>query len=167
MTETATQEKPKPITARQAKMIRPLMKAFSKFNVWVYRMSNGKMLGTMQGAPVCLVTMTGRKSGKERTLPLIHIRRGDDVILIASQGGMAKNPVWYYNIAANPDIVVQTGGDVRRMRARQASDAEKEEIWPLAVDTYKDFDIYQARTERNIPVFICEPVNNQAGEPSA
>lgn len=139
---------------------RTLLRVMSKLNVWLYRLSNGKIMGQLGGGPVCLVTMTGAKSGKVLTRPLIHIRRGDDVILIASQGGAPRNPVWYNNLVAHPDIEIQSGAERRRMRARLASDAEKQEVWPLAVQTYKDFDLYQSRTTRNIPVFICSPIQD-------
>ncbi|MBW2295383.1 MAG: nitroreductase family deazaflavin-dependent oxidoreductase [Deltaproteobacteria bacterium] len=138
-------------------IIRPVMKAWSAFNVWVYRLSAGRLLGSFMGAPVCLVTMTGCKSGKIRTIPLIYLPRNDDVILVASQGGMDTHPVWYHNLVANPEVEIQHLARRRKLRARRASDEEKRNLWPHILSIYKDFDSYQQRTARNIPIFICSP----------
>ena len=82
---------------------------------------------------------------------------GDNCYLVASQGGMDRNPVWYYNIKANPDITIMHNGVTRKMRARQISEEEKAAAWPHLCSLYPDFDEYQARTDRAIPVFVCEP----------
>jgi len=79
---------------------------------------------------------------------------GDDVVLVASKGGMSHHPAWYHNMMANPDVEVEIRGTTRRMRARQATDAEKAALWPQLVAMYRDYDTYQARTTRNIPVVI-------------
>jgi len=148
----------KPIPERMNGLIRVVMKAYTRLNVWVYRASNGRLMNKFpNGSPICLVTMTGRRSGRKRTIPLIHVADGDDVILVASQGGMSSNPLWYYNLTANPSVGVTADGITRSMIARLASDQEKAAVWPLAVSVYPDFNDYQARTERNIPVFICSP----------
>ena len=139
-------------------VFRLFMKLFTRINVFVYRASHGRLMNRAFGSPICLVTMTGRKSGRKITIPLIHIPHGDDVLLIASQAGLDTHPVWYHNISANPDIGITAGGLTRRMRARRASDAEKAGLWPVAVAVYADFEQYQKRTERNIPMLICSPV---------
>lgn len=140
----------------------PAIKAFlrwgSKAQASVFRMSKGRLMKSFLGGPVCLVTMTGAKSGKTRHIPLIHIRHGENKVLVASSGGMPKNPVWYYNLKAHPQIKIMADGQEREYIARQVDDEEKAALWPLLVDTYADFDEYQARTDRNIPVFNCEPV---------
>ncbi len=147
------------MTPTQEGITRVVMRAFSKLNVWVYRASGGRLGAKFQGgAPVMLVSMTGCKSGKLRTTPLIHVTNGDDVLLVASQGGMAKNPVWYANVVANPEITVQVGSTRQRMRARQVDDSEKQSLWPTICAVHPDFDMYQQRTERNIPVFVCSPI---------
>jgi len=159
MATSTSSEKPqgKPLSPFQQKMFRLMMRPMTWLNVVLYKMSGGKIFGTLGGSPVVLVTMTGAKTGKIRTIPLIHIPRGDDVILIASQGGMPKHPAWYHNLMAHPDVEIQVGAEKRKMHVRQASDAEKAEVWPLAVSIYKDFDLYQSRTDRNIPVLILSP----------
>ena len=148
----------KPIPEGAVPIVRRVTKWMSRANVWVYRKTDGRIGGRfLGGAPVCLVTYTGRRSGKKLTTPLIHIPHGDGILLVASQGGLDKHPLWYLNMRANPDIEVNEFGTVRAMRARQATPEEKLALWPVARDVYPDFDEYQARTDRDIPVMICTP----------
>jgi deazaflavin-dependent oxidoreductase (nitroreductase family) len=148
-----------PIPTKIVPMIRKVMKWGSRANVWIYRKTDGKVGGKFpgSGAPVCLVAYTGRKSGKRLTTPLIHIPHEGGVLLVASQGGLDTHPLWYKNIEANPDIEVNEYGLVRRMRARRATAEEKVLLWPVARAVYADFDEYQARTDRDIPILICTP----------
>jgi deazaflavin-dependent oxidoreductase (nitroreductase family) len=150
--------KPRPIDPRMSGIFRVFMKLFTRLNVAVYRASSGRLMNRAFGSPICLVTMTGRRSGRKLTIPLIHIPIGKDVLLVASQAGLDTHPVWFHNISANPEIGITAGGETRRMRARRASSAEKAALWPVAVAVYADFDQYQARTERDIPLLICSPV---------
>lgn len=140
------------------------IKAMSKANVWLYRKTNGRLGGKWRigsafprGVPLCLLTTTGRVSGEPRTAPLLYLRDADDVVLVASQGGLPTHPQWYRNVQQNPDVVVQIGADHLRMRARTADDAERARLWPRLVDCYADFESYQSWTDRTIPVVICEP----------
>ena len=105
----------------------------------------------------CLVSYTGRKSGKRLTTPLIHVPHEDGVLLVASQGGLDTHPLWYRNIQANPAIEVNEFGRVRRMIARTAEPAEKLRLWPVVRAVHPDFDEYQARTDRDIPLVVCTP----------
>jgi deazaflavin-dependent oxidoreductase (nitroreductase family) len=145
----------KPIPAGMVPFIKLVMRIMSRAQVWAYRVSGGKLASTFRGVPVCLLTMTGRKTGKRRTLPLMYTPHGDDVLLVASQGGMDIHPLWYHNLVANPEIEIQVGGENRPMRARRATPEEKQQLWPVAVSVYPDFDEYQKRTERDIPLMIC------------
>ncbi|MFO0697112.1 MAG: nitroreductase family deazaflavin-dependent oxidoreductase [Polyangiales bacterium] len=149
-----------PIPEKLVPFIRKFMKYASRFNVWIYEKTDGKLGGkfVVGGAPVCLVSYKGRKSGKRLTTPLIHIPHADGVLLVASQGGLESHPLWYKNIKANPTIEVNEFGRVRTMLARQASPEEKLALWPAIRAVHKDFDEYQARTDRDIPVLICTPV---------
>jgi deazaflavin-dependent oxidoreductase (nitroreductase family) len=137
-----------------------VIKNFTRFNVWVFRTSKGRLMTTFPGGyPICVVGMKGAKSGARREVGLIHIPKGDDIILIASQGGLDKHPAWYYNVKANPDIdIMIAGGEKKNYIARQLSEAEKGALWPLILSVYPDFDEYQARTDREIPVFLCTPI---------
>jgi deazaflavin-dependent oxidoreductase (nitroreductase family) len=83
---------------------------------------------------------------------------GDNVVLVASQGGLPTNPAWYHNLRANPDVTVQLGRTTRRMRARTADAAERARLWPRLLEVYADYASYQTWTDREIPVVICEPV---------
>ncbi len=155
---SVSDKKPRPFTASQERMATPFIRAMSVANTFVYKLSGGRVGGRFtHGAPVCLVTTTGRKTGKPRVAPLIYLADGDDVVLVASKGGMSHSPAWYHNLAANPEAEVQIRSDVRKMRARRASDEEKAKLWPKLLEVYPDYDDYQARTERNIPVMILSP----------
>ncbi len=128
-------------------------------NVWVFKMSKGRLWKNFPGGfPICIVHTTGRKSGRPRDIALIHLPLEDDVLLVASQGGMERHPVWYHNVVACPDIAITIGGVTTPMRARQVDTAEKQDLWPHLVSLYPDFDEYQARTDRDIPVFRCSPI---------
>ena len=111
-----------------------------------------------RGAPVCLVTTTGRKSGQSRTAPLLYLADGERVVLVASKGGMSKHPVWYLNLVANPRCTVEIGREKRAMRAHTASAEEKAALWPRLIAMYPDYDDYQSRTDREIPVVVLDPV---------
>ena len=139
-----------------AKM-RKFIKPFSKLNVVVYKLTRGLLMGKFQGRPVMLVTMTGAKTGNKRTIPLMYVPYKDGVIVVGSQGGAPKSPVWVKSIQQHPDVVVQYGGKKMELRARQIDDAEKAQVWPTCVENYAPYQDYQDRTDRNIPVFICEP----------
>ncbi|HTY16276.1 MAG TPA: nitroreductase family deazaflavin-dependent oxidoreductase [Myxococcota bacterium] len=145
-------------TPRQERIASPLIRAMSAANTWVYRLSGGRVGGRfLRGAPVLLLTTIGRKSGRPRTAPLLYLEDGDELVIVASKGGMSQHPVWFLNLEANPDVEVELGSTRRRMRARRASDEEKAKLWPRLVAMYRDYDDYQARTDRNIPVVILAP----------
>lgn len=146
-----------PMTEREFKTIKRVIKPFSRLNVFMYRLTGGRVMGTLTGRPVMLVTMTGAKSGKTRTIPLMYVPYKEGVIVVASLGGAPKSPVWYNNLIANPDIVVQYKSNKMNLRARQVDDAEKAVVWPVCVEHYSEYGDYQKRTDRNIPVFVCEP----------
>jgi F420H(2)-dependent quinone reductase len=103
------------------------MKWMGRATTWVYRLSNGKLGGTFQSGPVALLTTTGRKSGEPRVSPLLYLREGGRVILVASQGGRDTNPMWYLNLKANPEVSVQIKGEVLQLRARDANADERGE----------------------------------------
>jgi len=153
-----TSDGPASFSPLQERLASPLIRAVSAANTWVYRLSGGRVGGRFRGgAPVLLLTTVGRKSGRPRTAPLLYLQDGENVVIVASKGGMSHHPVWYLNLEADPDVKVQIGSDRRRMRARRASDEEKAKLWPRLVAMYRDYDDYQARTDRNIPVVVLEP----------
>ena len=123
----------------------------------VYKLTKGKIGGKFQGAPVALVDSVGRKSGKRRTHPLLATEDGENIVIVASKGGIEKHPAWYHNLMANPDTTVNWYGDVREVRAREASGKERERLWRQMTQVYPTYDSYQRRTERQIPVVVLEP----------
>lgn len=149
---------PRPFTATEERIARPIIRVMSLANTWVYRLSGGKLGGRwMHGAPILLLTTTGRKSGQKRTAPLLYLEDGPRVILVGSQGGMARDPLWVRNIDANPDVEIEIGSRRRAMRARRGSAVEKSHYWPELCKMYPDYADYQARTTRDIPILILDP----------
>jgi len=135
-----------------------VIKIMSALNTWAYRLTGGRLGGTfLRGAPVCLVVVTGRKTGRALTVPLLYLADGDDVIIVASKGGMAKHPLWYLNLEANPRCEVEIGRKKRTMVARRVSAEEKAALWPRLCAMYPDYAGYQARTTRDIPVLRLSP----------
>ncbi len=135
-----------------------LIKWMSRLNTAAYKASGGRVGGTfLQGAPVALLTTIGRKTGEPRVSPLLYLRDGNRVVLVASQGGRANNPMWYLNLKANPQVTVQIKKEVLKLTARDATDAERDQYWPQLVKMYSSFEDYQSWTDRVIPIVICDP----------
>ena len=132
---------------------------FTDLHTVVYKLSRGRISGRAMGAPVLLVESVGRKSGKRRTHPLICSEEGDDLIVVASKGGIDRHPAWYLNLKANPETTAWWRGKKRRVRARDADERERERLWPKMVEVYRPYASYQRRTERQIPIVILEPSN--------
>jgi deazaflavin-dependent oxidoreductase (nitroreductase family) len=154
----AEKKQPRPWTPHEERIGSVVVKLMSKANTWVFRATGGRLGAKfLRGAPICLVTTIGRKSGEPRVAPLLYLQDGASVVLVASKGGMSHHPLWYRNLQANPAVEVEIGTDKVPMTARTASDAEKQTLWPRLVAMYPDYDDYQARTTRNIPVLILSP----------
>lgn len=161
MSTTSTMRTPtaKPLSPCQQQLMKMVIKPMSNLNTWLFRMSGGRIGGSFAGgAPILLLTTTGRKSGQPRTAPLLYLEDEGNIILVASQGGMTNSPQWYYNLEAQPEAEVELGTEKKKVRSRRATDEEKAALWPKLVAMYKAYDLYQARTERNIPVMILSPV---------
>jgi F420H(2)-dependent quinone reductase len=122
-----------------------------------YESSGGTRGTTLRDLPVIILTSRGAKSGKIRKTPLMRVEFGGDYAVVASQGGAPTNPVWYYNLVADPRVELQDG-PVRTDRvAREVTGAEKATWWERAVAAYPDYADYQRKTDRPIPVFVLEP----------
>ena len=146
---------PKSLNSPQTKFI---IKWMSRLNTFMYRRNGGEGIGgTFQNIPVALLTTTGRKTGEKRVSPLIYVRDGDRVVLVASRGGSDKHPLWYLNLKANPKVSVQIKDETLSLTARDANEAERKQYWPKMVAMYPTFDDYQSWTERVIPIVICDP----------
>ncbi|QLL07032.1 nitroreductase family deazaflavin-dependent oxidoreductase [Mycobacterium vicinigordonae] len=134
------------------------MKWMARLNTWMYRRNGGEGMGsTFQNSPVALLTTIGRKTGEPRVSPLLYLRDGDRVILVASRGGSEKNPMWYLNLKANPAVKVQIKKEELDLTARDATDAERDQYWPQLVQMYPAFEDYQSWTSRTIPIVVCDP----------
>jgi deazaflavin-dependent oxidoreductase (nitroreductase family) len=121
-----------------------------------YRESNGEVGYIWNGATTLLLTTTGRRSGEPRTVPLIYAADGDRCIVVASKGGAPQHPLWYGNIEANPEVDVQIKGDHFSARARTLDGDERARAWSIAATQWPNYDVYQQRTTRVIPVVALE-----------
>lgn len=167
----STQPKARPFKAKErpkdldSPRVTRVIKRMSNANTAVFRATRGLLGAKFRmgaafpwGVPVALLTTKGRKTGQERTVPLLVLRDGDRAIFVGSQGGLPNHPAWYLNLQADPDVIVQTRFHApRAMKARTANAAERAHYWPQLTAMYPDFDNYQSWTEREIPVVICEP----------
>jgi deazaflavin-dependent oxidoreductase (nitroreductase family) len=122
-----------------------------------YLATDGRDGAEWEGAEVIILSTIGRRSGQLRRTPLIRVRDGDRYLVVASMGGAPSHPLWYLNMVENPDVVVQDRAEVHHLVARVATPEEKARLWPIAVEAWPDYDAYQASTDRDIPLVICEP----------
>jgi deazaflavin-dependent oxidoreductase (nitroreductase family) len=135
-----------------------VFKAVTRFHQVVFDLSKGKILGKASGMPVVKLATIGRKSGKHRstmlTSPLVE---GDNVVLVASYGGADRDPAWYSNLVANPDVEVVMSGLHRQMHARIAEGDERTRMWEALTAKHANYAGYQRKTSRQIPVVVLEP----------
>ncbi|WP_295647773.1 nitroreductase family deazaflavin-dependent oxidoreductase [uncultured Dietzia sp.] len=121
--------------------------------------SSGGTEGTsLQGRPVVLLTTRGAKSGKLRKSPLMRVEHDGEYAIVASMGGAPNHPVWYFNVKAEPHVELQDGPVRQDMRAREVTGEEKARWWERAVKAFPDYADYQAKTDREIPVFVLSPM---------
>jgi deazaflavin-dependent oxidoreductase (nitroreductase family) len=129
-----------------------------RLNVPLYRASGGRIGGRVGRAPVLLLTTTGRKSGQRRTAPVVYLADGERWIVIGSNAGNERAPAWSLNLKANPAAEVEVGRRRTEVRARVAESEERADLWRKANEQLDVFDDYDARTSRDIAVFVLEPV---------
>jgi deazaflavin-dependent oxidoreductase (nitroreductase family) len=129
--------------------------------VELYESSGGAQGTTLResGLPVVIVTNRGARSGKIRKTPVMRVEHDGSYAMVASQGGAPTHPLWYHNIVANPDVELQDGPVKQAMRAREVSGDERALWWERSVAAYPPYADYQLKTERQIPVFVLEPVS--------
>ena len=121
-----------------------------------YTATDGEEGHDWQGTQTLILTTKGRRSGQQRQSPLIYGRHGDGYLVVASKGGAPEHPAWYLNLEANPEVDVQVKGDKFHARARTATPEEKAELWSIMTKEWPDYDNYQKKTERDIPVVVLE-----------
>jgi F420H(2)-dependent quinone reductase len=131
-----------------------LARGFMRTAVWLYRRSGGKIGGTMNGAPVLLLTTTGRKSGRPWTVPVLYQADGDRWVIIASNGGNPRHPAWWLNLRSQPAASVQIGRETYPVTAVETAGEERERLWRRMADMYKGYDEYARKTTRAIPVVL-------------
>ncbi len=130
---------------------------FGAEHVRVYRETNGERGYEWRGTTILLLTTIGRRSGEERTTPLIHRTDGDRFVIVASKGGAPEDPAWFKNLSANPDrIEIQVKGERFPVTASVAEGSERERLWKQMTEVWPDYDGYQASTDRKIPVVVLE-----------
>lgn len=141
----------------------PIERISSRLHRNMYRRSNGRRGGTVgsNNRPVALLATVGRRTGEKREWPVIYLRDGERIVVVASNGGRDHHPAWYLNLQADPRCVVQLGGDRISMVARDAEPSERAEVWPPLVAMYSGYDDYAAKTTRVLPVVVLEPADRQ------
>ena len=137
----------------------PSTSDWARENAEKYMESGGTEGTELQGKPVILLTTIGAKSGKIRKTPLMRVEHDGEYAVVASLGGAPKNPVWYYNVKANPRVELQDGPVTKDYEAREVFGDEKATWWERAVAAWPDYANYQKKTDRQIPVFVLTPVN--------
>jgi len=148
----------RPYGRLQQRILEFVLKHGSRFNVRVYRGSGGRLGPRFPfGLRALLLTTTGRRSGLARTVALIYLADGDDVVVVASTGGLPHHPAWYLNLTANPEVSIQVGRDTHTYVARTARGDEREGLWRRLLVMYPYYATYQAKAQREIPVVVCTP----------
>jgi deazaflavin-dependent oxidoreductase (nitroreductase family) len=133
------------------------MTLYGQEHVDRYVATDGEEGHDWQGTQTLILTTTGRRSGEPRVHPLIYGRHGDDYLVVASKGGAPEHPAWYLNLQANPDVEIQVKGDKMPAHARTATSEERAELWPIMTKEWSDYDNYQQKTDREIPIVVLEP----------
>ena len=133
-----------------------LVRVLGRMHVRLYRLTGGRFVGRVAKSPILLLTTTGRRSGLPRTTPLLYLQDGTRLAIVASFGGHPTHPVWYLNLAANPEVQVQVGRDRFSATARTADAEERERLWLQVVEMYPGYARYQEKTSREIPVVVLE-----------
>ncbi len=126
-------------------------------HVRAYRESAGEVGYLWNGVPTLLLTATGRRTGRKLTSPLIFARDGDDYLIVASTGGAPRHPNWFLNLQAKPEAEIQVKAETLPVVAHAASANEKPRLWKIVTDVWPNYDVYQSRTDRDIPVVVLSP----------
>ena len=129
-------------------------KFLSSMHRFLFRLTGARLGSRFLGVPILLLTVKGRKTGKQRTTPLMYFNDGEDLLIVASKGGHPSHPEWYLNLVANPDVTAQVGREKLQMRSVTATENERSRLWPQLVRGYKGYEEYQSKTARKIPVVI-------------
>ena len=129
---------------------------FNRNVIEEFRGNNGKVSGPFEKSPLVLLTTTGAKSGKQHITPVVYTKDGDNIVVIASMGGAPKSPAWYHNLVAHPEVTVELPGETYTAKARVTEGEERERLFRAQADLMPNFDDYQRKTTRVIPVVVLE-----------
>jgi deazaflavin-dependent oxidoreductase (nitroreductase family) len=140
-------------------MFKLIVKVLTPIYIFLYKLSGGKIGGQMGVMPILLLTTTGRKSGKVRTVPVAFMEKDNSYIVIASFSGQPKHPAWYHNIKNNGTATIQIGGSQHKVKAEIADPEKKKVLWEYAQKITPSYQEFQERTSREIPVVILHPVS--------
>ncbi|HET9344860.1 MAG TPA: nitroreductase family deazaflavin-dependent oxidoreductase [Candidatus Limnocylindrales bacterium] len=146
-----------PLTGEYA----PGTSAWARKQAETYEESGGTKAATLSGKPIIVLTSVGAKTGKLRKTALMRVEHDGDYAVVASRGGAAKNPVWYYNLKENSHVELQDGSTTRDYRAREVTGREKATWWDRALEVWPAYADYQKKTKRQIPVFVLEPMDGK------
>ena len=135
----------------------PDFSLFGDAHIKKYEETGGQVGHDWNGATCLILRAKGRKSGQLRKTPLIYGRDGDNYVIVASKGGAPDNPGWYKNLQTHPDVEIQVRGEVIPVTARTGTAEDKKRVWPTMLEQWADYDTYQERTERDIPVVLLTP----------
>jgi deazaflavin-dependent oxidoreductase (nitroreductase family) len=131
--------------------------AVTALHVRIFRASRGRLLASFDGAPLCVLHHRGARTGVPRETPMIHLPDGERSVIVASMGGNPRNPAWYHNLRAHPDVEIETARGRARVRAREATPEEAAAYWPRLLELWPAWETYMTRTTRTFPVIVLEP----------
>ena len=131
---------------------------FNRTLIEEFRANGGKVTGMFERSPLVILTTTGAKSGQARTFPVVYTRDGDRLVVVASKGGSDQNPAWYHNLVANPTVTVELPDETYQARAVVVEGDERDRLYRAHADRMPQFDEYQAKTSRRIPVVALERI---------
>jgi deazaflavin-dependent oxidoreductase (nitroreductase family) len=145
------------MTMSESNYAQPDLTLVGEDHIRAYRETGGEVGYVWNGVPTLLLTVTGRRTGRELTSALIFGRDGDDYLVVASKGGWPDHPSWYLNLQANAAARIQVKAEELGVVARTASATEKPRLWKIMTDIWPNYDVYQSRTDREIPVVVLTP----------
>lgn len=154
-----TEKTYKPWTEKQERFGKKFIKRIAKWQTWVYEKTNGRIWNKFLGVHCAILTTTGKKTGLPRKTPLLYLKDGDNIVMVASQGGFSTEPFWYKNLCHTHKAQIQIGGEKYQVTSRDATEDEATDLWPKLDAIYKGYAEYRARTEgiRVIPIVIFTP----------
>ena len=145
------------MTSSEPDYTRPDLALLGEEHIRAYRDTGGEVGYLWNGVPTLLLTATGRRTGRKLTSPLIFARDGDEYLIVASMGGAPRHPNWFLNLQAKPEAEIQVKADTLPVVAHAASATEKPRLWKIVTDVWPNYDVYQSRTDRDIPVVVLSP----------